>query len=1119
MVKIIKCLLGFIFNFFSMSAVAGLYIVEMNRPLEQAELNELLNTQGVAKVDSFTPFDDPYFNKLYVINFNDKKYDLDFLKSYKLVRKIEKSFDAQVFEIKPNPQSKMITNDMLLPLQWGLFNQEQTIVKQKLSGQQPIELIGIKGKDIGFNNSIDKIEKNLKKTPTVAVIDTGVDIDHPELKDQILKNEKECDENGMPYLDRSIDRDNNGFKSDCHGFNFAATDPQYFQFPLDDKNHGTHVAGIIAAKRDNNIGIAGVSDKIKILPVKVTGFVDETSDRDNLILKAPSQRIAQGILYAVTRGVDVINLSLGWPKSMDTEYMRRAILIAKSRNISIVAAAGNNNTNANIYPCAYQGVICVGSINADGNISDFSNFGGEVDILAPGDQILSTIPTTFAPIKMNIQGYDILSGTSQAAPFVSAAAALLKSTYPELTPDEIKGHLYNGATKKDDQFKSMTGILNLQKTFERVNKSRVIPLFKSRIAYSKVPSSNNDGNFTEKFTLTQRSELLFNKLNGKFVFPLYLQNIGTSLENKKIKVAIKFHTSGIALEANTFIVGEKDLSRPLGIKGRVLNKYMDNMVRYSVTITELKHNEVTGSFEDLSSEQYMHEISMAKKSVIIGRDKKIASGIKLIMGEELKDNKEVANNLHRYLRTVSENILKSDYPTYYIKHGPVKTSDNTNSGIKVFFFNNKNSRYEQDASFFYAKDAIKLLEVTKGDYNYDGQSDYLIKTIISPQNDSNEEGYILYSYRDIDLKPLVGKFSDIRYYPKYVNITPKTVRLSKTKLPNNMLLATPNFIAQGKVPDEDQIVDPWIRKDLSSLRRIYSLKVVENNFVEYKARTFMNIKFIQKVKEQMISYDDLTISNNDTNVEIINLENQTKEQYYNDKVTALASYGLGFLRTNIKITITENEIVTTPAQYIRQNLLGQAHHNVIDLSGNAVNYLEQNAYVGFLTSELISVTTDNGSSEKSYYYKDKEENDKVLSFLSIFEKDNAQYLFMETIDHLLLVKNFNNQQKIAKRKTKKFSFLPGSKMSELYYPIVVKDIKGELKPAIYVDATQLSDNHIYVNTFIEDKLVAPIDLSLAVPSYCSAKNPAPSKAGAFNYVLVCKYGGEYKILFEQLVSM
>lgn len=1111
MKRLVGLSLGLLLN----SAFAGTYVVEMKHKLGFSDKESIKSIKGVSSIEKFTPYNDEYFNKLYLINFDNKKYSLDILKNLKVVNAVEESFETEFYEIKANPKSEMITNDMLFPLQWGVYNQEPIIVKQKLGGGAPFEFLGVRGKDIGWKDAIEDIEKNLKRDPVVAVIDTGVDLEHPELRDQILKNTKECDSNGQLPADKTQDKDNNGYKADCFGYNFAATDPAFIQLPLDDKNHGTHVAGIMAAKRNNGQGIAGVSDKIKIVPVKVTGFVDETKDREKLLLKAPSERIARGILYAVARKVDVINLSLGWPKSMDTDYMRRAIMVAQSQNIMIVAAAGNNNTNGNIYPCAYQGVICVGSVDADGSISTFSNYGGEVDILAPGDQILSTIPTTFAPIKMNIQGYDILSGTSQAAPYVSATVALLKATFPNITATEIRGRLHAGASKKPDVFKSMAGILNIKKTFEPNRNAIVVPLFKSRISYSKQPLPNQPGKFKERFKISERSEILFNRTSGKFIFPLYLQNIGEDLGNERVKVSINFHDKGIGLEANTFYLGNEQLKRPLGIRGQILNKYMDNKVKYSVMVSRVTLDEETKKEKTLETWEYMHEVTISKMSIKIGADKKIVGGMKIVMNEELSLIPELKSQMHKYLRTIEEKIIKTNYPTYYLKYQPSEVNEGNEAGIKLFFFNKIQNKYVQAKEHYFAKNAIKLLEVTKGDYNYDGKEDYLIKTIIQAEN---EKGHILYAYRDMDLNPLIGKYSDIKYYPEVVNVTPKTVRFAKSTLPNGMNLATPYFISTGTVPDLDQVNDPWTKKDKSVLRRIYSLELVDGETPEFKARSFMNINFISNIRTQLKNFDDQTISNNDTGIEIIQLQNQTNDEYYNDKIIALGSYGLGYFRTNVKLEIQKGQYKVIPANYVTERLLGHAHHELINITDAKVSRDSENAYVGFLTSNILSVTTDNNVDEKNFVYRNQDENDQVLSFISIFKKNETQYMFMETIDYILLVIENHGEQKIAKRKTKKFSFLPGSQMSELYYPVVIKNRRNSLKPAIYVDATQLSNNNIYLNTLIGDKLVAPVDLSLAVPSYCTAKNPYPTIRGNFRYVLLCNYNNEYKVIFEDLVS-
>jgi len=364
----------------------------------------------------------------------------------------------------------------------------------------------------------------------------------------------------------------------------------------------------------------------------------------------------------------------------------------------------------------------------------------------------------------------------------------------------------------------------------------------------------------------------------------------------------------------------------------------------------------------------------------------------------------------------------------------------------------------------------------------------------------------------------VGEFSDIRYYPELVNVTPKTVRFSKTSLSNGMFLATPFFITNGQVPDLDQVNDPWSKKDLGSMRRIYSLELVNSDIPEFRARTFMNVNFVRDLRSKLQSFDDQTISNNDTGIEIVQLQNQTEEEFYGNKIVALASYGLGYFRTNIKLEITNSEYKVIPANYVTERLLGHAHHEVINISNSKVSKASDNAYVGFLTTDILSVTTDTNTTEKNFVYKNQDEDDQVLSFISIFKKDETQYMFMETIDYILLVTETNGEQKIAKRKTKKFSFLPGSQMSELYYPVVIKDRANNLKPAIYVDATQLSNNNIYLNTLIGDELVAPVDLSLAVPAYCTAKNPYPTGRGNYRYVLLCNYNNEYKVIFEDLVS-
>jgi len=173
----------------------------------------------------------------------------------------------------------------------------------------------------------------------------------------------------------------------------------------DPNGHGTHVAGIIAAAANNQIGVAGLAPDVEILPVQVL-------DADGV---GDHAAIASGIVWATDNGADIINLSLGGNEP--SEALHTAVQYAHAKGVLLVAAAGNDGSRSNspMYPAAYDEVLAVAASGPDGTAASFSNSGTYVDLAAPGFAILSTTP----------DGYDYLSGTSQAAPFVSAAAALL----------------------------------------------------------------------------------------------------------------------------------------------------------------------------------------------------------------------------------------------------------------------------------------------------------------------------------------------------------------------------------------------------------------------------------------------------------------------------------------------------------------------------------------------------------------------------------------------------------------------------------------------------------------------------------------------------------------------
>lgn len=308
--------------------------------------------------------------------------------------------------------------DSMFNQQWGLKNEGQSIWRAEGNTRRET-VVGTNGADARWPG-VEAL-KNLggDREVIVAVIDSGMDMGHPEFAGRLFT--------GKDFLDDAA--------------------------MIDDMGHGTHVAGIIAANT-NGVGIQGITPSgVKILPLKVlstkvNGFTYKKNPRDAAERpRVITDIIADAIVYAIQAKAAVINLSLGWPQQVHSPRVIRALDIAAERGVVIVAAAGNNNKDVPLWPCTHASVICVGAMDNQGHLTEFSNHGGKVDLVAPGEWIVSTLPRTIESRTLRVQGYEAKNGSSQAAPFVAAAAALLKLQDPTITANGVKAKLYASATK------------------------------------------------------------------------------------------------------------------------------------------------------------------------------------------------------------------------------------------------------------------------------------------------------------------------------------------------------------------------------------------------------------------------------------------------------------------------------------------------------------------------------------------------------------------------------------------------------------------------------------------------------------------------------------------------
>ena len=441
------------------------------------------------------------------------------------------------------------SNDTYANAQWAIDNPGYYI---NLSEAGREEKSAVKDVDMDVVEAWQQFdgESHDKREVVVAIIDTGVDYEHPDLADHMWVNQAEIPSD-------KIDNDNNGYIDDIYGWDFYNSDSSVCHYkysqeykknladPKDNDDHGTHIAGIIGAVSNNNIGIAGVASNIdiKIMSLKINGGPNGTGSISGAV---------EAIKYATMMGADICNMSWG-----TSQYSSILEQIMKESDMLFVAAAGNSGSNNNsdpVYPASMKldNLISVTFIDSSGELTKLSNYGGTtVDLAAPGEDIYSTI----------VGSYATMSGSSMAAPQVSAVAAILYAYGENLYPSNIK-----------------EVILNNVKTLPNLEGYMINPGIPS--AYKAILSSDN-------LVLDDKAPLM---------------SFGTIYKKGLMQIPISIEEQGGAgIRALKWIIGERNIwDFKRGMAGETVTDHQISVAKggtYTFYATDYSGNETVETYE------------------------------------------------------------------------------------------------------------------------------------------------------------------------------------------------------------------------------------------------------------------------------------------------------------------------------------------------------------------------------------------------------------------------------------------------------------------------------------------------------------------------------------------
>lgn len=990
------------------------------------------------------------YNDLAISNKEAKKWILSHFKTHY----IEENIPMNKFSIIPSDLGVFEVNDPLFKFQWGNKDNGQKIFNE-IVDIKDILVPSNRTSDIGIHSIFD-LDNLIKKEVVVAVLDTGVDYNHPDLKDNIALNIDECENGEIPYEPEV--KEGNPYPGDCKGWNFTGRKKGGDNRPEDYVGHGTHISGVISAISNNNIGISGISNKIKILPVKILSSEPESSH-----LLGTSERLVKALEYAKFRKVDVINLSLGWPLSFDNGLLSDAIKDVLDAGIVVVAAAGNNDHSEPIMPCAYENVICVGSNDPDGKMSDFSNFGAHVDVLAPGNNIMSTFPTAIVPMFSDFNAYEIKSGTSQAAPYVSLFAALVKGIYPEYSNHQIREKILSHSIPHNKGNKFASGdIIKIDETIFK-EKHFIRPIFKG---FNRVRVNRKDKTFS--FEL---------KFEGDMPTPSQL--------NAKV-IAL----DGVDLESENFKLNSKDLK--IIVKGKLSSLNLKLLQKFQLILSYGGQ-----SFQYTFEKRFFLEFDDLENI----RRFKITGALP----KSLTD----FSTIHYY-------HIDSKYPYYY------SLLDSRNGKIMTLF--KMQDGEIKRIGITKLDDFAQMVSVHILDANSDGVEDILVRymSVIKGEGDKENENKIIYAYLKTDLRPLYAKqitndkgekrienYSLLELKLESVILNDlSNFALTKVKYHDFGTILVPVFLNYtAQLPSADLNANPFtrLRNRIFSQRIYYYLPVIEEGKPYFTTRTLNTNSFVDKFKKEIgfAPFQQVFLT-------------KIKKQSFDEIKDGVFSIYFSL----------ESERRSPKNFVLEVKSINDAKWNVKRLKGSQLNYSNYSFYQSYNLMVRVPKMHEydlQSSAYDKFHSKFSIDNitikDRENGFVSIVQDDIYNpleamiqsyyddkniYRFYLTPSKIFLDIKGEDSRKVT-YPTHVSSFLPGALFREQHYPIVVKNADRNI-PAFYVDSTQIASRNIYLIVYENLNLIAPIRFNINIPNNCKAMNPIVSDLGEYEYVLKCLTG-------------